>query len=50
MLSRELADDINGKTSCRAGDIVPLDGAHFEETRTPASPDVLWQMIRASRS
>ena len=33
-----------------AHDIVPVPGAPFEETLTSASPDVLREMVRGSRS
>jgi len=33
-----------------ARDIVPVTGARFEETLASASPDVLREMVRGSRS
>jgi hypothetical protein len=33
-----------------AGDIVPVSGAQFEETLASASPDLLREMVKGSRS
>ena len=32
------------------GDIVPVPGAHFEDTLDSASPDVLREMVRGFRA
>jgi hypothetical protein len=32
------------------GDIVPVPGAHFEETLASASPDLLREMVKGSPS
>jgi len=41
-----IAHDETKENEVAAGDIVPVDGAYFEQTLASASPDVLREMIR----